>query len=111
MGEHFLVDLKGCDPERIAYVDPVRDIMLGAAECAGAKIVGFSFHQFQPQGASGTLLIAESHFALHTWPEEGYMGMDIFTCGEEMDAEAAIAFVKEGVGAETVHVRRFDRGY
>ena len=109
MGWHHVVELRGCDPERLRWVDTVREVMLEAADAAGATVVGFAFHQFRPEGASGTLLIAESHFALHTWPEEGYMAMDIFTCGDEMDADVAIEIVRERLGAEDVHVRRIAR--
>ena len=109
-GRHFLVELTGCDADVLRRVDPLREVMLDAAARSGATVVGFAFHQFHPHGASGTLLISESHFALHSWPEDRYLAMDVFTCGEEMDAGLAIEAVKEGVGAQHVHVREFERG-
>jgi len=54
--------------------------MLAAAKESGATILGESFHQFSPQGVSGVIIIAESHLTVHTWPEHGYAGADIFTC-------------------------------
>ena len=111
VGRHFLAEFTGCDPEVLSWVDPIREVMLDAAARSGATVVGFAFHQFRPHGASGTLLIAESHFALHSWPEHGYLAMDIFTCGEEMDSGRAIDIVKEGVGADHVHVREIPRGF
>ena len=58
----------------------------------------------------GVLLIADSHFSIHTWPEDGFVGVDIFTCGEEMDPDIAIAVLTEGLRAETVKVKVLLRG-
>lgn len=111
VGRHYIVELHGCDPDRLRYADDLREVLLHAAEEASATVVGFAFHQFRPEGASGVLLIAESHVALHTWPEHAYMAMDVFTCGEEMDPELAIDIVKEGVDADHVRVRTLERGF
>ena len=56
------------------------------------------------------LLIAESHLSVHTWPETGFASVDIFTCGEEMDAEVAIRVLEEGLKASSVVVREQIRG-
>ena len=111
IGRHYVVEMQGCDPERLRYVDDLRRVLLRAADKASATVVGFAFHQFMPEGASGVLLIAESHVAMHTWPEHAYMAMDVFTCGDEMDPEIAIRVVKEGVDAQHVHVETLDRGF
>lgn len=110
VGRHHIVELVGCDPDRLRWADDLREVLLRAAEEASATVVGFTFHQFRPEGASGVLLIAESHISLHTWPEHAYMAMDVFTCGDEMDAEVAIEVVREGVDADDVRVRTLDRG-
>ena len=83
-GRHFLVDFIGCDPDTISVLEITREIFLRAAQESKATIVGQSFHQFEPIGVSGVLLIAESHFSIHTWPENRFAGVDIFTCGDEM---------------------------
>jgi S-adenosylmethionine decarboxylase len=59
--------------------------MVEAAKAAKATIVEVAFHKFNPYGVSGMVVIAESHLAIHTWPEYGYAAVDIFTCGEEID--------------------------
>ena len=56
--------------------------MTEAAKTAGATVVKTVFHHFSPHGISGVVVIAESHLAVHTWPEHGYASIDIFTCGE-----------------------------
>jgi len=51
------------------------------AKRAGATVVQTYIHHFNPIGLSGVLIIAESHIAIHTWPEENYASFDIYTCG------------------------------
>jgi len=63
--------------------------MLAATSEAGATVLGESFHQFNPHGVSGVVIIAESHLFIHTWPECGYAAVDIFTCGNTVQPEKA----------------------
>ena len=108
-GRHYLVDLKGCDPEPIKRVEPTREILLRAVEDCGATLVDQCFHQYEPFGVSGVVLIAESHFSVHTWPENSFVGVDIFTCGE-MDAEVAIDVMRDAFRAREVDVKMLVRG-
>ncbi len=98
-GKHYLIDLRDCDPEIIKSVDPTREIVLRAAKECGATILDDYFHQFQPIGVSGLVLIAESHISVHTWPESGFAAADIFTCGE-MKPQVAIDIMREGFRAK-----------
>jgi S-adenosylmethionine decarboxylase len=98
-GKHYLIDLRDCDPEIIKSVDPTREIVLRAAKECGATILDDYFHQFQPMGVSGVVLIAESHISVHTWPESGFAAVDIFTCGE-MKPQVAIDIMREGFRAK-----------
>ena len=110
-GKHYLIDLRDCDPEIIKSVDPTREIVLRAAKECGATILDDHFHQFQPIGVSGVVLIAESHISVHTWPENGFAAADIFTCGE-MKPQVAIDIMREGFRAKetTMKVKVVVRG-
>jgi len=110
-GKHYLIDLCDCDPEIIKSVDPTREIVLRAAKECGATILDDYFHQFQPIGVSGVVLIAESHISVHTWPENGFAAADIFTCGE-MKPQVAIDIMREGFRAKetTMKVKVVVRG-
>ncbi|MEE8121447.1 MAG: adenosylmethionine decarboxylase [Anaerolineales bacterium] len=110
-GKHYLIDLRDCDPEIIKSVDPTREIVLRAAKECRATILDDYFHQFQPIGVSGVVLIAESHISIHTWPERGFAAADIFTCGE-MKPQVAIDIMREGFRAKetTMKVKVVVRG-
>ena len=100
LGKHLLLELNGCDHKLLNDISFIKETMLAAAKESGATVLGESFHQFSPQGVSGVILIAESHLSVHTWPEHGYAGADIFTCGTrvkpEKAAEVIIAKLKPG---------------
>jgi|TARA_R110002126_G_scaffold177321_2_gene326234 S-adenosylmethionine decarboxylase len=99
VGKHYLVDLRDCDPEIITCVKLTRNIVMHAAKACGATILNDHFHQFQPIGVSGVVLIAESHISVHTWPENGFAAMDIFTCGN-MEPQVAIDIIQKGFCAK-----------
>ncbi len=109
-GKHYVVDYFDADPAMLETVEPIREIFLRAARESGATVLSDVFHQFQPFGVSGVVLIAESHFAIHTWPEDRFAGVDIFTCGEQMDAEAAIEIIGREIGARETRMKLLVRG-
>src|SRR5690242_2925313 len=84
---------------------------LRAAAAAGnVTLLDVFVHQFSPHGVSGVAMIAESHVAVHTWPEFGYFAADVFTCGDTADVEAMIAVLRDEFEAEHVECRNFVRG-
>ena len=83
--------------------------MMDAARACGATIVQTVFHSFNPQGVSGVVVIAESHLAIHTWPEYGHAAVDVFTCGDSIDPWIAVDRLKEGLGAGRIHTREVPR--
>ena len=61
-----------------------------------------AFHRFEPQGVSGTVILAESHLSIHTWPEKGYAAMDFYTCGDHTDPWLACEYAAQTLGAKSV---------
>jgi S-adenosylmethionine decarboxylase len=110
LGVHWTAELYGCDPALLDDVDRIGRSMLEAARVAGATIVSSSFHRFAPQGVSGVVVIAESHLAIHTWPELGYVALDVFSCGDALQAEAGFHWLAERFHATRVESRRHVRG-
>lgn len=110
LGRHVLTEFYGCNSDILNNVDMIQSHMEGAARIAGATIVQSVFHLFSPHGVSGVVVIAESHLAIHTWPEYGYAAIDLFTCGEDVDPWKAYSFLKEGLEAEHVSTMEMKRG-
>lgn len=91
LGHHVLLELFSCEGVACDDLEGVRAALHGAAQAMGTPVLGESYHRFTPQGVSGVILIAESHISCHSWPEEGYVAVDIYTCGAVHPREAIAA--------------------
>jgi S-adenosylmethionine decarboxylase proenzyme len=109
LGRHLLVEFSGCPAATLADLQAVTTAMLRAAEASGATIVTHSFHHFSPYGVSGAVIIAESHLAIHTWPERGFAAVDFFSCGE-VDMVRAVAQLAKALGAQSETRMDLERG-
>ena len=91
---HILYDVWVEDPRVLERVGPIRELMIEAARRSKAAILDSHFHQFDPHGVTGFVLIAQSHISIHTWSEDSYAAVDLFTYSH-MDPDAAIAYIRE----------------
>jgi S-adenosylmethionine decarboxylase proenzyme len=87
-GLHLVADLRGCAPAQALMVQPeaLRELCVAAVHEAGLGAVAELFHRFTPapgsdqSGITGVVLLAESHLAVHTWPELGAVTLDVYVC-------------------------------
>ncbi|OGR42132.1 MAG: S-adenosylmethionine decarboxylase proenzyme [Elusimicrobia bacterium GWA2_61_42] len=110
LGQHLILELYGCSAAALSSVSKVQDAMLKAATAADATIIDSIFHHFKPYGVSGVVVIAESHFAIHTWPEHRYASVDLFTCGDKTRPWRAFTAVKKSFKATHFSVMKVERG-
>ena len=110
LGRQLLVEFHQCSPELLDDVAQVRDILLEGARRSGATIIQETFHEFSPQGVSGVIVIAESHVAIHTWPEHGYADIDIFSCGDRVDPWVIQRYLQERFKPGHVNNMELKRG-
>ena len=106
-----LIDLYECDRERLVDASLIRQGMLKAAEVMGAEVMGDSFHTFEPWGVSGTVTIAESHLAVHTWPEYNFAAVTFETCGTRMDHKKAYDYLIDFFRAGNPKISHQKRGF
>ncbi len=111
LGRHMTIEYYDCNHDILLDVDRVEAIFLEAAKISGATIIDSSFHSFEPQGISGFVVIAESHFSVHAWPEHNYAAVDIFTCGDSIDFKKGIDSLKRLLEAdESIISAEMNRG-
>jgi S-adenosylmethionine decarboxylase len=110
LGKHLIIELFQCDSTLLNDVKTLERHLLAAVQLSGATVIQPFFHQFSPHGITGVVVVAESHFALHTWPEYGYCAVDIFTCGDTVDGHVALDYLKENLGAANASVMEIKRG-
>ncbi len=91
LGSHVLIELFDCaNMDSLKHEVPVGDAMRDAAVASKATVVAESFHEFKPYGVSGAVIIQESHYTIHTWPEHGYAAVDLFYCGGTVHVHKAV---------------------
>ena len=110
LGTHLLLELRGCNEQLLDDLDYVQESIIGAAKEAGATIVGDSFHKFTPRGVTGIIAIAESHLAIHTWPEYRYAAVDIFTCGTRFEPQKAAQRIIDRLQCSDPSISEVKRG-
>jgi S-adenosylmethionine decarboxylase len=82
---HMLLELHGCDAELLNNPEALKGLLLEAVRRGHGTIVTDVFHTFSPHGVSGVVVIAESHVAIHTWPEAGFVTVDVYVCNYTTD--------------------------
>ena len=116
-GLHLTADLRQCAPGAPALTEAaaLRRMCLQAVADSGLQAVGELFHGFPaPGGVTGVVLLAESHLAVHTWPELGAVTLDVYVCNLQGDhsakAEALMATLQAAFGAARADTQRLTRG-
>jgi S-adenosylmethionine decarboxylase len=110
LGRHLLCEYHGCDRELLNRPDALRTVLLAAVDRSGATPIHDFVHNFTPHGVTGIVVIAESHFAIHTWPEYGFAAVDLFTCGDTVDPWAAFEHLAMSLRAASHSVIELRRG-
>jgi S-adenosylmethionine decarboxylase len=126
-GLHLTADLHQCPPRRPVMTEPaaLRELCISAVRRAGLTAVGELFHRYpaaadaagdaRPSaGITGVVLLAESHLAVHTWPEIGAVTLDVYVCNFGADnsarAHALIDALIEAFGATRIERHALQRG-
>lgn len=101
LGRQLIIELFDGDSNILTDARKVEDIFFAATKAANATVLWSYFHPFEPQGVSGVVVIAESHFTIHTWPEHNYGAIDVFFCSD-LDINGAVEEFKKGFKTQEV---------
>jgi len=111
LGIHIIADFLGVDPRKIARVEDLRAILDRVVSKSGLHVVSSIFHQFEPHGVSAAYILSESHLSVHTWPEHGYVALDIFTCGSDECAIKAFDLLVEELEPKVIEKKIVRRDF
>lgn len=89
IGKHFIVDMFDINSDKFMNInkndDSIEKWNSFIKEClvqANVSLLNISWHNFDNNGAFTVIyLLSESHLSIHTWPENNFIALDIFTCG------------------------------
>lgn len=114
-GFQWLGDLYDCQSANLfANVATLQQACLQLVAASGLTMVGEHFYQFHPVGVTGVVLLAESHLAIHTWPEHGFVSIDLYVCHFSQDnqhkGEQLLATLIDYFQSLQPRVQRITRG-
>ena len=87
----------------------LKQMLLKAAKSACSTPLKTAIHKFPINGITGIILLAESHITIHTWPEIGYIAIDVFTCGKKTKPEKAINYFRTVFKPKKVKIQKIIR--
>ncbi|MEG3436122.1 adenosylmethionine decarboxylase [Pannus brasiliensis CCIBt3594] len=110
LGTHLIVDAWQVPADLLNDPDRIRRALLDGITAGEATLIDLCVHQFSPHGVTATATLAESHIAIHTWPEHGYFAADLFFCGSGKPA-VAMEILTTSLQAGKIQVRELTRGF
>ena len=110
LGTHLVLDAWQTPQALLDDPETIRRTLTEATAAGHATLIDLHVHQFSPHGVTATATLAESHIAIHTWPEHGYFAADLFFCGRG-NPRQALALLQTSFQAQRVQVREIERGF
>lgn len=114
-GSHLTIDAFNCKG-KLDDVECVKDFldrlpdMIGMTKISEPKVLEHKAEHKDDDGVTGFVIIAESHIAIHTYPNRNFLSADVFSC-KEFDVDKAVEFVKEKFKPERVEQKVIQRGH
>lgn len=114
-GKHLIIDAYGIDYKKLKDYKSIRGLLNSLPEIfkmrplSGVVIKKVISENYPDWGVSGFIMLYESHISLHTWPEEGYVAMDLYSC-KDFDHDAIKKYIKDFWGAKRMKVKLAIRG-
>jgi S-adenosylmethionine decarboxylase len=94
MGRHLLLEVYNVNFKLLNDIDILQNTMIRGIERSKMTILNVFSHCFIPQGCTIVITLAESHVSCHTWPENGCIAIDVYTCGEGNPKLIALELLK-----------------
>ena len=108
LGKHLIAEF--WDGKIIEDEKKLKEILLEAVKKAQNTPLEVVVHKFNPRGITAVVLLAESHIALHAWPEFNYLAIDIFNCGEKTFPRKSLAYLKNKFKPKRTEIKEIKRG-
>ena len=108
MGTHLLLEVYDVDFKILNDVISLQEAMEKGINRANMTILNIFSHCFLPQGCTIVIALSESHVSCHTWPENGCIAIDVYTCGEGNPKLVAIELLKY-LNSDNYNLREVNR--
>jgi len=111
-GPHLTLDCYRCSKEKLGNVDFIKSILEDLPEKLGLSKLSkpiVNFYNKPTPGISGFIIISESHISIHTFVEEQFAAVDIFSC-KEFDVDKAVEYLTKAFEPKSVEKKFMERG-
>ncbi len=102
-------DIYGCNIQKSSFVPEIKEILNKVVEELNLGKVQEAYKQFHPFGATGFILLEESHISIHTWPEKEFAAIDVFSC-KPFDTEKINSILKDFFETNEINTKVITRG-
>ena len=109
-GVHILGEMFGVDPSLLNDLTFLEESLSEGIRMSGATLCGIQSKQFEPNGVTILGLLSESHVSIHTYPEEGSLFFDAFTCGHRCQPELIAKTLSLALNPKKENFHRIERG-
>lgn len=108
MGNHLLLEVYNVNYNLLNDIISLQEAMENGIKRAKMTILNIYSHRFMPQGCTIVIALSESHVSCHTWPENGCIAIDVYTCGEGNPRLIALELLKY-LNSEDYNIREIYR--
>ncbi|MCL2707898.1 MAG: adenosylmethionine decarboxylase [Defluviitaleaceae bacterium] len=108
VGHQLIIDATRCDEDSLNDLDQIVSLVRDIAAVMGTEILEEGSHVFSPIGITAFAIVSASHIAAHTWPEHGYLGVDVFSC-RQIDRDEIIRLIKKYFDGAEFDARQLER--
>ena len=78
--KHYIIEVFGLDRKDLLHTKSIKRKVDKLIKAFDLKILGKLVYDFKPFGATYLFVLSDSHLAIHTWPENNYLHIDLFVC-------------------------------
>ena len=110
-----MMEANGCNKETLTDISLLTELLdtlpekMGMTKIMPPYVFKYKGEVAEDWGLSGIVLIAESHIAFHTFPDKGFLTVDIFSC-KDFDVRSAVSEIVDTFKPETWEEQLINRG-
>jgi S-adenosylmethionine decarboxylase len=108
MGKHLLLEVYNVNFDLLNDGIALQEAMEEGVKRAKMTILNIFQHCFLPQGVTIVIALSESHVSCHTWPEQGCIAIDVYTCGDGNPRLIALEMLKY-LNSDNYSIREIER--
>tara|TARA_B100001063_G_C16766926_1_gene559230 strand:- start:1035 stop:1487 length:453 start_codon:yes stop_codon:yes gene_type:complete len=109
LGHHLIVDIDNINNNKIFSNSFILKLCNDIIKSTNINVLKSLIHKFKPHGLTALYLLAESHFSIHTWPEEKKIRLDLFSCNKNNNFDKAINIIKKNLPESKINITKINR--